>query len=594
MALAIASEPRLALHVILDERSAAFFALGLARATAVPAMVLCTSGTAAVEFHPAVVEASLDRVPMLVVTADRPPELHGIGAPQTVDQNRLYGRSPRAFFEPGVPDWTTSSTWRSQGARAFLAATGGAGAPGPVHLNLAFREPLIGSPRSLPKGRPDNAPWHTRVAGATLADVTTPRDVSTMLAAKLLGRRGLLVAGPGSGDPEALFGLATALAWPLVADPRSGARVVSSCPALVHVRESSVAVATTETWDLSSQNVASQQPQNLRFPALVVAHADTFLRSPSLADELRPEVVLRFGAPFASKVFNEWLGTIDEDWLVDPYGAWLDPNRASSVSISAEPAAFCRVLTERALACEINPAGNEWCDLWAAAEHAVRESLVQNLDVVNEVVSEPAIVRTLHATLPEGSHMFVASSMPIRDLEWFSAPRSGVTIHANRGANGIDGTISTALGVAAANLGRTVALLGDLSFLHDAGALVLAAQQNHDCTFVVIDNGGGGIFEFLPQATSVERERFEMLYGTRQSVDIVRLCEAHGLRVALTDSVSTIASSALEFLRSGGVSVVVIRTDREANVGIHRTINELGAAAAEARVAALRTSLDGL
>ena len=548
MALAIAAEPRLSMHVVLDERSAAFFAVGLGRATGKPAVLLCTSGTAAVEFHPAVVEAHLDRVPMLVVTADRPPDLHGIGAPQTVDQSHLYGRSTRAFFEPGVADNATAPAWRSLAARAVIAAVGGVDAPGPVHLNLAFREPLVGKARRLPVGRPKGQTWHRMLPDGnadTGMSVSLSRELLDTVNRRLSRRRGIVVAGAGSGDPVAVRNLALALNWPLLADPRSGAR--GGGPG----------------------GPGDAGP-------VTVAHADAILRSAGLAQDLRPEVVLRLGAPWSSKVLNLWLATVPNDVLVDPYRAWLDPNRASSLTLAIDPSVLCRLLAH-----EVEPVESGWARAWARVDAAARLVVARQLDDPDGPVSEPAIVRAFSRSVPTGSQVVVSSSMPVRDLEWFGADRSDVVVFANRGANGIDGVVSTALGVAAAATGPTFALIGDLAFLHDAGALVLAAQHRSNCTFLVIDNAGGGIFEFLPQATSVERSKFEALYGTPQIVDPARLAQAHGLRVSRPRSLRALTMQLRKSAVTDGVSVIVMRTDRRENVTVHDQLNQAVLTAAE-------------
>ncbi len=547
MALAVADESRLTLHVVLDERSAAFMALGIARSTGMPAVLVCTSGTAAVEFHPAVAEAHLDRVPMIVVTADRPPELHGIGAPQTVDQNRLFGRSVREFFEPGVVDRSTSSTWRSLASRAFLASTSGAFGPGPVQLNLAFREPLVGRSKKLPAARPDRRPWHTAIpleVGDESAASVTPSVTAPGLAERLAGRRGVVVAGAGCGDPNAIRTLAQTLGWPLLADLRSGARG-----------------STTAAGPAS------------------IDHVDSILRSPTAAKALHPEVALRFGAPWASKVLNQWLASITDDVLIDPHHAWLDPNRVSQVVVHADP-----TLIARGLLATVKPADPGWAGLWAKAEQASRQVLHEHLDRDNAEgqPSEPGWVRGLIGALPSGSELVVSSSMPIRHAEWFSVGRGDIQIHSNRGANGIDGVVSTALGVAAANTGPTFALIGDLAFLHDAGALVLAGRGAINCTFVVVDNAGGGIFEFLPQASNVERSRFEALYGTPQNVDIVALAKAHGLRAMEPKSLRALTTSLRKSATETGVRVVVVRTDRQETVKVVEGLNTAVVAAVEA------------
>ena len=550
MAMALA-ESRLRLAVVLDERSAAFRALGTARATGRPTVLLCTSGTAAVEYHAAVAEADLDHVPLIVCTADRPPELHGIGAPQTVDQQALYGRSVRWFGQIGVPDEANRSAWRSFAARAHSEALQSVRGPGPVHINLPFREPLIGTPGPLPPGRNGGAPWHTVVPGRNVAVASGRLEPLLSL---VRGRRGIIVAGAGAVQPgdeagaEVLHRLAAALGWPVLADPRSGLRSRAST---------------------------------------TVSAADAILRNERAAAALRPEVVLRIGAPWASKVLGQWLASLDVaiDVLIDPYGAWLDPQRQAQMVICADPVDIARGLLDL----RIEEGRPMWKALWrsvsAAADDALGAAFGDGADQATtdsdgSVLSEPWIARNLVRALPPGTRLVVSSSMPIRDVEWFSGPQTGVEILANRGANGIDGVVSTILGSASVGDGRpTVGLLGDLSFLHDAGAFASAAGLN--AAFFVVDNGGGGIFEFLPQSSSMPRERFELLFGTNQPVSVADVARGYGLTVAEVSTRNEVLT-AVRAVGEVGLRVIIMRTDRQANVAEHDRLNAVVSAAVEA------------
>lgn len=536
MALALAGEPRLRLHVILDERSAGFFALGLALSSGRPAVVLTTSGTAAVELHPAVVEAHQAGVPLVVCTADRPPELQDVGAPQAIDQNRLYGSAVRWFCAPGVPDPVAAQSWRSLASRALAEAVGWGGRPGPVQLNLAFREPLLGEPGSLPPGRADGQPWHQSPPASW--SVPSPSTLA-VLTGRMSGRRGVIVAGAGAesgpGGAAAVQRLAERLGWPMLADPRSGCRDAS--------------------------------------PATVGAF-DGLLRHAGFASEMAPEVVLRLGAPPASKVLSSWLDASGADQaLVEAHGAWLDPQRSAEVMVAGEPGLVCAALADSRPA----PAPAGWLRAWASAERAAQSAFDQVLAAHPEV-TEPGVARALTACLPDPATLVVASSMPIRDIEWYGRPRAGLQVLANRGANGIDGTVSTALGVAAAQR-PTVGLMGDLAFLHDSGGLLGASGRGIDCPLVVVDNDGGGIFSFLPQAAALPRERYEMLFGTPHGMDLAALARAHGLAVAELAKADELAPAVERALVKGGVSVILARTDRQANVAFHQ---ELTAAVADA------------
>lgn len=537
LAVALANEARLHLHVVLDERSAAFFALGLGLSSGRPAVLLTTSGTAAVELHPAMVEAHQAGVPLLACTADRPPELHGVGAPQTVDQERLFAGVLRARLAPGVADAATSSTWRSIAARAVLETVSNPAGPGPVHLNLAFRDPLTGAPGPMPPGRDGGAPWHRREPAMAMP---APQVVEKLAGH---GGRGVIVAGGGAGDPEAVHALAEALGWPLLADPRSGCR---------------------------------------RPGPHTVATADALLRIDRFADENRPDLVLRLGAPWASRVVGDWLSALDAtQYLVDPHGSWLDPARTAATVISADPSLLARAVAAHP---GLRSAPAAWAARWRTAEAAAQAGLDTELAVLEgqDELTEPGIARALVGGVPEGSTLVVSSSMPVRDVEWYGRPRSGLRVMSNRGANGIDGVVSTALGVAATAPGPTWALVGDLAFLHDATGLCAprSSERPGDCTIVVVDNGGGGIFSFLPQAGELPTEVFERVLGTPHGLDLLTVASALGARIEEVRSTKELVS-AIEVTESDGIGplVVLARTDRAANVAVHDRLHAAVAAA---------------
>ncbi len=511
MAVALASHPDIAVHVVHDERVAAFVALGIGL-DGVPAVLLCTSGTAAANFHPAVVEAGLSDIPMLVVTSDRPPELQDVGAPQTIDQTHLYSRSVRWFHDPGVPDLAGAPTWRSLAFRARNAAR-----HGPVHLNVPFREPLTGTPGELP-------PTLVRAAIAAgggpafdLDDGGARIDVGSAVDRQ----RGVIVAGGRSGVAvERIAALAEATGWPVLADPMSGARAL---------------------------------------PAAVTTF-DALLRHREFAGAHVPEVVVRIGRPPASRVLSEWIARSAPVVVQVGGPGVVDPGHDVALVCAIDDLADLRGAT-----------GTTWAARWRHAEKRALDAIEVSL-ASDQSLTEPGVAHVVAASLAEGVGLVVASSMPVRDLEWFGGSRA--IAHANRGANGIDGVVSTALGRVLAGT-PTVALVGDIAFVHDSNALVGLRTRAADLRIVVVDNDGGGIFSFLPQATALPADQFETLLGTPHGTDIEALATAHGI----PSSTITDAGELAERLAQPGPWLVRVPTNRADNVVVHNRLNAAVAAA---------------
>jgi 2-succinyl-5-enolpyruvyl-6-hydroxy-3-cyclohexene-1-carboxylate synthase len=541
LALALAEHPGIGVHVHLDERSAAFFALGAAKRSGRPVVVVCTSGTAAANFHPAVLEADHARVPLLVLTADRPPELRGTGANQATDQLKLYGPAVRWFCEVGVPadDPAAGRYWRSLASRAFAEA---AGPPaGPVHLNLAFADPLVpldpapdpgrrlaGEPAP---GRPGGAPWTAAPAGVRAA---ADGEVAALAEAVRAEARGLLVVGWGAGlDPAAVDAFAAASGWPVLADPLSGAR---------------------------------------RGPAAVSTY-DGLVRAPRFAAGHRPDLVVRVGAAPTSKALTAWLDETVPQVLVDPAGGWLDPGRSASLRLTADPSALLA-----AVAARLDGRGpGPWLGQWLAAERLAREAIDGLLEEWTEPF-EGRVARDLVAWMPDGGTLVVGSSMPVRDVDAFARPREGLRLLANRGLSGIDGFVATALGVAAAGEEPVAALCGDLTLLHDASSLLGAAGRPRGAVLVVCDNDGGGIFSFLPQAR-LPAELFEPLFGTPHGLDLAALAAAARIPSRVVEKAAELVPALDAALASGGTQLVVVRGDRAANLARHLALTEAVAAA---------------
>jgi 2-succinyl-5-enolpyruvyl-6-hydroxy-3-cyclohexene-1-carboxylate synthase len=518
LALALARETRLRVDIVLDERSAGFRALGIGRASGRPAIVCCTSGTATANLYPAVIEAHHGHVPLLVCTADRPPELRDAGAPQTIDQTRLYAGAVRWFHDPGPPEEQPSAAaqWRTLACRAVDATCGSP--RGPVHLNLPFREPLV--PTGLPllddEGRPDGRPFVQTTRAPLVPDHATISRLADFVRAH---PRGMLVAGCGARvDTETAARFARASGWPVLADPLS----------------------------------------QLRTPPHAISTYEALLRADAFARRHRPEVVVRVGAPLTSKIANAWFDGVPHV-VVDPDGAWLDPDRVAHEHLVAD-ADLALMLVAEALGEKDEPA--PWLEHWLDAEHTARVAIDQTLDALPAPI-EGRLARDIAAALPAGSALVVGSSLPVRALEWCMAPRTGCEVIANRGANGIDGFVSTVGGVAIARASRpTVGLCGDLTLLHDVNGL-RALDADGAAQLVVIDNDGGGIFEYLPQQALPE---FEALFATPHGLDLVAVARAHGVDAIRVDGTDWSA------LREPGPRVIVVPVDRTASVEGHRAL----------------------
>jgi 2-succinyl-5-enolpyruvyl-6-hydroxy-3-cyclohexene-1-carboxylate synthase len=516
-ALAIAFEEHrgVATRVVTDERSAAFHALGRARASGSPVVVLATSGTALANHLPAVVEAHLSLVPLISISADRPPDLLHVGANQTMDQPGIFGERVRwsCSIPPAENGVDSNGYWRSSVAQAVARARGHGARPGPVHLNVAFREPTVpvqddGRSRADPypfsiEGRPDDAPWQTHQR-------SVPGKVSVDL-----GGRGLIVAGEGDFDPEAVSAAAGTLGWPVLATATSGLRSFESIHTYHHLLVDGV-------------------------PPL-----------------LRPDLVMTLGRVGPSDRLGALTSLPVPQVQVDPWGAWQDPRRHSTHMIQADPAATLAGL---------GPAPDSLLlDAWQSADTVMRSALDERL-AGEEAPSGPAVARALIQL--DHRVMIAGSSMPIRDVD---AHYDGAArVIANRGASGIDGFVSTALGAATATNGGTVAFCGDLSFLHDSSGLL--TDEIGDVVFVVVDNGGGGLFDLLPQ--SEHAPAFERLFIAPHGVDLCRLGTAYGVESASVEEWDGGGAMISEMLASGGAHLLVVPVEREADLKARRSLDD--------------------
>lgn len=560
LAVALAERAGLPLSAHVDERSAAFMALGHAKATGRPVAVLCTSGTAGANFAPAVAEACHARVPLVVLTADRPPELRAWGAPQTMEQRHLYAGFARWSEEAPCPGERGNEVAyaRALGRRAVAEATGAV--PGPVHLNLPFREPLL--PAVI------DAPASTQPAPGPefrLPAVEPGTDAGLELAHELAGRfdraaRGVLVFGPGRWDPSlgaAAAALAGALGWPVLADPASGLRAGDA------------------------------------LDGLLVHGADLLLRSAPTADLLRPDLVVRFGGPPTSKPINEWIARHDsaELWLVDEGGGFLDPQHRATRSCRANARQFCTVAASASSSAGASNAAHvaratgdaeaaAWRGAWQRADRTARAAAAAACAAEQRLLA-PQLAAALWAQVPAGAALYVANSMAIRELDTFAGPRSGaLRVLANRGVNGIDGLVSSALGAAAALREPTVLWCGDIALLHDVAGLLAGSLQQAELTIVVVNDDGGGIFEYLPAARTVPRPLFERVFATPHGLDLCRLAGGLGWNAHRVDSAPAFGA-ALSRALEGGRHLIEVRVDRAVNTAFHVALHEAVAAALE-------------
>lgn len=561
LALMIANNPALRAWMHLDERSAAFFALGMARALNEPVALLCTSGTAAANFFPAVVEAQSARVPLIVLTADRPPELRNAGAAQTIDQNRLYGNYPKWFVEVALAELTPDLLRYARTLACRSVATAAAVPAGPVHLNFPFREPLTpvavdppsnvsGSDALAWRGRPKGAPWVTVADSPPIATKQAIHDVAALLGA---ARFPLLVCGPQFDDQLAapLATLAAALDAPLLVDPLSQLR-----------------------WGAHDR-------------CALIDRYDAILRDATTTASLVPDVILRIGAPPTSKPLLQYIerNSTSRHIVVDA-ARWPDPTLLASEMIHAEPRLFCeRLLAHVTAEPDLRPDREAWLATWRRLDNRASDTLTEFVAGLDESFDGAALAE-IAALMPDDGTIFVSSSMPVRDLDAF-APGDDRTLRvlANRGANGIDGVVSTALGVAAtleAGTGPLVLVIGDIALYHDMNGLLAAKLHQLNATIVVLNNDGGGIFSFLPQAA--HPAHFEQLFGTPHGLNFEPVAELYGAQYHRADTMQALRNGVLAGINGSGLHIVEMRTDRARNVDLHRDAwNRVATALSRAR-----------
>jgi len=522
IAMALQRHPRIKVLIHIDERCGSFFAVGLGKGSGKPAVVLSTSGTAAAELHAAVVEASYSGTPLIVLTADRPPELLDAGANQAIDQQNLFGRAVRWFFDPGVPAEVPNAArlWRLLAARAVAEA-----ATGPVHLNLPFREPLVPPPGQIPTAEP--APSQAVTTGRLLPNQA---QVASLASALQRSQRPLVVAGE-MRDGERLAPALNRLGLPVLAEPISQLRRAETGAAV-----ESYEALLRAGWSLQ--------------------HG--------------PDLVLRLGSTPTSRVLNRWLAAAAAPtFLVDPDRLWRDQDHVATNVLACEPQPLLEALPtiDR----------SAWREQWVSAGKRASAAIAATL--VTTPVHEGHVVKALSSRLPDPGQVFIGSSMPIRAADSFwPLTRSRQRFYGNRGASGIDGLVSSGLGVATAgNPSPTVLLLGDLSLYHDMNGLWALQRHGIKATLVVCDNNGGGVFNFLPQAE--HPDVFEEIFATPLGLDLSQVARLYGLVYSPVSDRSGLEPAIADAIAAPTPTMVVVRFKREDSVSGHRLCWEAAASA---------------
>ncbi|WP_431804428.1 2-succinyl-5-enolpyruvyl-6-hydroxy-3-cyclohexene-1-carboxylic-acid synthase [Halobacillus andaensis] len=519
----------------LDERSAAFFALGIAKEQQKPVALVCTSGTAAANYYPAIVEAYYSRVPLLVLTADRPHELRDVGAPQAIEQNHMFGGYVKWFHDLALPEDRLVPYVRKQALRAISESA--SGHPGPVHLNIPLREPLVPD-FSIP------GIWrnHTRPVPHYIQGNASLTKEQSAIFKELLwsGQKGLIVCGPQANQqlPDLIAKLASKAGLPVLADP------------------------------LSQLRSGGHDKRN------VIESYDALLRSDTFKELNKPDFIIRFGAMPVSKAYLQWIqmhGSDIEHFVIDEFSSYREPSGVPTAFIYADPVDFCRQLTG-----ELGEDGknSHWLEKWRGLNTEAKKIMLSSPD---DTLNEGHAVVFLSEAIPEESVLFAGNSMPIREVDsFFTASPKNITMMANRGANGIDGVVSTALGTAASGR-KTTLILGDLSFFHDLNGLLIAKQNKINITIIVINNDGGGIFSYLPQAS--QSHHFEELFGTPTGLDFQKVVSMYGGTHRVVKDWSAYKEALSLSYEEEGLSVVEVITDRNNQVTFHREkwnqVNEL-------------------
>jgi 2-succinyl-5-enolpyruvyl-6-hydroxy-3-cyclohexene-1-carboxylate synthase len=538
LTVAFASHPQMQAMPILDERSAGFFALGAAKASGQPTVLICTSGTAGANYFPAIIEAYESEIPLMILTADRPPELRDCASGQTIDQQKLFGRYVRRYIDLALPEATLNQLRYVRQVVAHAWHQSQFPVAGPIHLNCPFRDPL--APLITP-GADDLTTCLETGFFQHLEGASHPRETLTArpTVPSDLGQtdRGLIIAGPTQPQDaqsycQAIAALSESLGWPVLADGLSPLR-----------------------------NYAGLNPQ-------LVTTYDLLLRSPHHHAALEPEQVIQLGGLPTSKVLRQWLERVDPlRWVVETSGRNRDPLHGRVVPLAISLAELVKATSRN------TPPPETYAKAWIAREAIARQRLKAKFEPL-EHLFEAKLSWLLPTLLPPEMPLMIANSMPVRDVEWFWPPNDrGIRPYFSRGANGIDGTLSTAMGIAQ-HYGKAVLMTGDLALLHDSNGFLNAHQRVGHLTILLMNNQGGGIFETLPIAKF--EPPFEAFFATPQQIDFALLAAAHGLTHQTITTWADLAQTLTEWPHTG-VRLLELPCDRKADSGLRaELLNAIG------------------
>lgn len=540
LAMTFAEHDAFKMWMHLDERSCAFFALGLAKASRKAVVLVCTSGTAAANFFPAIAEASQACVPLIVLTADRPHELRDTGAAQTIDQIKIYGAYVKWFAEIAVPEANAEMLRYARTFACRAAATANETPAGVVHFNMPFREPLVPLATEISVNENEREAYFGRADGKAFVEISRAKIlpdekiISNLAQSLAHNERGVIVAGMQNDAqfPDAVAKLADALGYPILADPLSQVRCGEHC------REN------------------------------VIDSYDAFLRDGKIVQQLAPEIVLRFGAIPTSKPVLQYLQqhASARQILIDD-ASWNEPAHIASEMIRGDATLFCNELVEKIAAPRQK---SEWLTEWQDINARTKSAIAAQLETYNEFF-EGRVFSELAELLPNNVTCFLSSSMPVRDADtFFPSNARNIRFLSNRGANGIDGVVSSALGAGATSEGKLVLAIGDLALYHDLNGLLAAKLHKLNALIVLVNNDGGGIFSFLPQAAYPEH--FEKLFGTPHGLDFEHAAKLYGANFVDAKAWDEFRAAVKESLARKGLDIVQVKTNRETNVTMHRAV----------------------